>query len=108
MGELLYLNYSAVRDFRLVGIDIDKDALAGAKALAQSLKLHKNVELLEKDGWRLGLKNEFDLISSNGLNIYEPDTNKVTELYRQFYLALKQGGKLVTSFLTYWHWTVKG
>ena len=101
MGELLYLNYSNVRNFRLVGIDIDKDALAGAKALAESLKLHKNVELLEKDGWRLGLKNEFDLISSNGLNIYEPDNDKVTELYRQFYLALKPGGKLVTSFWTY-------
>ena len=42
----------------------------------------------------------FDLISSNGLNIYEPDDAKVTELYVQFYQALKQGGKLVTSFLT--------
>jgi hypothetical protein len=41
------------------------------------------------------------LISSNGLNIYEPNKDKVSELYRQFYLALKSGGRLVTSFLTY-------
>lgn len=41
------------------------------------------------------------LLSSNGLNVYEPDIDKLTELYRQFHLALKPGGKLVTSFLTY-------
>jgi hypothetical protein len=29
----------------------------------------------------------FDLISSNGLNIYEPDDAKVTELYAQLYQA---------------------
>lgn len=101
MGELLNLDYSAVRDFRLVGIDIDQDALDGARALAQKLKLDRNIKLLQKDGWNLGLKNEFDLISSNGLNIYEAELDKVTELYHQFYLALKPGGKLVTSFLAY-------
>lgn len=101
MGELLYLDYSAVRDFRLVGIDIDRDALDGARALAQKLKLDQNIELLQKDAWNLGLRNEFDLISSNGLNVYEADLDKVTELYHQFYLALKPGGKLVTSFLAY-------
>lgn len=101
MGELLYLDYSAVRNFRLVGIDIDRDALDGARALAQKLKLDQNVELLQKDAWNLGLRNEFDLISTNGLNIYEPELDKVTELYRQFYLALKPGGQLVTSFFTY-------
>lgn len=101
MGELLNLDYSAVRDFRLVGIDIDRDALDGARALAQKLKLDQNVELLQKDAWNLGLRNEVDLISNNGLNIYEAELDKVTELYRQFYLALKPGGQLVTSFLTY-------
>jgi len=101
MGELLHLDYSAVRDFRLVGIDIDRDALDDARALAQKLKLDQNVDLLQKDAWNLGLTNEFDLISSNGLNIYEAELDKVTELYHQFYLALKPGGKLVTSFLTY-------
>jgi len=101
MGELLNLDYSAVKDFRLVGIDIDQDALDGARGLAQKLKLDQNVELLQKDAWNLGLRNEFNLISSNGLNVYEPELDKVTELYHQFYLALKPGGKLVTSFVTY-------
>ena len=44
---------------------------------------------------------KMNLISSNGLNVYEPDDEKVIELYRQFYKALKPGGKLVTSLLTY-------
>lgn len=101
MGELLNLDYSTVRDFRLVGIDIDQDALDGVRALAQKLKLDQNIDLLQKDAYTLGLKNEFDLISSNGLNIYEADLDKVTELYQQFYLALKPSGKLVISFLTY-------
>ena len=101
MGELLNLDYSGVKDFRLVGIDIEQDALDGARALAQKLKLDQNIELLQKDAWNLGLRNEFDWISSNGLNVYEPEIDKVTELYHQFYLALKPGGKLVTSFLTY-------
>ena len=101
MGELLNLDYSAVKDFRLVGIDIDRDALDGARASAQKLKLDQNLELLQKDAWNLGSRDEFNLISSNGLNIYEAELDKVTELYHQFYLALKPGGKLVTSFLTY-------
>ena len=101
MGELLNLDYSAVKDFRLVGIDIEQDALDGARALAQKLNLEQNIELLQKDAWNLGLRNEFEWISSNGLNVYVPELDKVTELYHQFYLALKPGGKLVNSFLAY-------
>ncbi len=101
MSELLHLDYSAVKNFRLVGVDIDEDSLNGAKALAKSLKLEQTIELLQKDAWALSLNNEFDLISSNGLNIYEPNQEQVSELYHQFYLALKSGGRLVTSFLTY-------
>ncbi|NEP89553.1 MAG: class I SAM-dependent methyltransferase, partial [Okeania sp. SIO2C2] len=42
----------------------------------------------------------FTLLNSNGLNVYEPDDDKVTELYQQFFKALIPGGILVTSFLT--------
>jgi len=58
------------------------------------------VKLHQGDAWKMTFKNEFDLISSNGLNIYEPDDERVTQLYQAFYNALKPGGKLVTSFLT--------
>jgi chemotaxis methyl-accepting protein methylase len=38
---------------------------------------------------------EFDLISSNGLNIYVKDKEQVIALYQKFFDALKPGGTLV-------------
>lgn len=100
MGELLYLNFDAIQNIKLTGIDYDKNTLHDAKSLAEQKHLSKYTELMQKDAWNLNINNEFDLISSNGLNIYEPDDNKVTQLYQQFYAALKSNGKLVTSFLS--------
>lgn len=101
MGELFYLNYKNVDDIQLIGIDYDLGALNDAKGLAEQQNLSKFVKLISQDAWNLGFEKEFDLISSNGLNIYEPNDEKVTELYHQFYKALKPNGKLVTSFLTH-------
>jgi ubiquinone/menaquinone biosynthesis C-methylase UbiE len=101
MGELLYLDIKHVDNLRLVGIDFDLNTLNEAKDLAEKMQPGQNIELLHQNAWTLPMQDQFDLISSNGLNIYEPDYDKVTELYRQFYKALKPGGKLVTSFLTY-------
>jgi len=100
LGELLYLDLEGVEGVRLVGIDYDPETLVQAKELAVERGLENCVELHEADAWQLGRESEFDLISSNGLNIYEPDDAKVVELYQQFYKALKPGGKLVTSFVT--------
>lgn len=100
MGELLYLDFKGINNIKLIGIDYDPNALKEAEILAKKLGLSQFVTLIERDAWNLNIHNEFDLISSNGLNIYEPDDNEVTELYREFYNALKPKGKLVTSFLT--------
>ena len=100
MGELFYLNFDNVNNIKLTGIDYDKKTLQDAKLLADQRNLSKYIELMQKDAWNLNINDEFDLISSNGLNIYEPDDSKVTQLYKQFYAALKPNGKLVTSFLT--------
>lgn len=101
MGELLYLNYTGINNIRLVGIDLDKQAIGDAKNLAQQKKLSHFTKFAQKDAWHLNIKNEFDLISSNGLSIYEPNDDKVFALYESFYNALAPHGKLVTSFLTY-------
>ena len=45
-------------------------------------------------------KDEFTLLTSNGLNVYEADDDKVTGLYQQFFKVLMLGSILVTSFLT--------
>lgn len=100
LGELLYLNLEGIDTIRLVGVDYDAETLKDAKALARELDLAHCIELKQADAWQLEQKNTFDLISSNGLNIYEPSGEKVVALYREFYKALKPGGKLVTSFVT--------
>lgn len=101
MGELLYLDYKSVDEVSLIGVDYDPYTLNNSKVCAEQQGLAKFVELIHQDAWNLSFQEEFDLISSNGLNVYELDDEKVKALYRQFYKALKPEGKLVTSFLTY-------
>ncbi|MDF1654886.1 MAG: methyltransferase domain-containing protein [Coxiellaceae bacterium] len=100
LGELLYLNYKGITDITLAGLDYDPETLHDAKLLAEKQGIARFVETQQTDAWHLNIENRFDLLSSNGLNIYEPDDDKVTDLYRQFYKALKPGGKLVTSYVT--------
>lgn len=101
MGELLYLDFKNIENINLIGIDYDANTLMDATMLAEQQKLADFTRLIQHNAWNLDLQNEFDLISSNGLNIYEPDDSKVTELYFHFFNALKPSGKLVTSFLTF-------
>ena len=84
LGDLLYLNYQAISNIKLVAIDADANALSDAKKLSNELGLSKFVTLQQTDAWQLNANNCYDLITSNGLNIYEPDNNKVTELYKLF------------------------
>lgn len=100
MGDLLNLNYSGLKQFRLTGIDLDPASLDGAKALAKEKGLLRFSRFELKDSRNLGLHSEFDLILCNGLSIYEPNDEKTIALYKQFHAALKKGGRLVTSFLT--------
>lgn len=100
MGELLYLDYADIDSIELVGIDYDQDTLKDAEELAKEKRLFQFTHFLQEDAWAMTVENEFDLISSNGLNIYEPDDERVTKLYQKFFNALKPQGKLVTSFLT--------
>lgn len=100
MGDLLELNYSQVENFHITGIDLDPEAISGAKEFAQKEGLLKHCGFAQKDAWNLGIANAFDLITSNGLTIYEPDDDKVAAFYEQCYQALKPEGILLASFLT--------
>lgn len=100
MGDLLSLDYSAVPGVSLIGLDLDPQALTGAHALAKKQDFSGHLSLRQVDAWNMHLYAQADVLTSNGLNIYEPDEARVTALYRQFFDALKPGGWLVTSFLT--------
>ncbi|MGD1714766.1 class I SAM-dependent methyltransferase [Dapis sp. BLCC M172] len=100
MRDLLKLDFTGVENFRLVGIDIDPASLELAKKLAVEYGLSQKVEFHQEDAWNLPFEDEFTLLNSHGLNVYEPDDKKVSELYQQFFKALVPGGILVTSFTT--------
>jgi len=100
MGELLYLDYTGITSLSLVAIDYDQDSLRLAEELATQRHLQNFLTTAQQDAWALPYRDHFDLISSSGLNIYEPDEAKTIALYQQFYQALKPGGALHISFLT--------
>jgi Methylase involved in ubiquinone/menaquinone biosynthesis len=100
MRDLLGRDLTGAAGIRLVGIDIDDDSLERAAELAAILGLSSITSFIRSDAWSLGLRDAFDLICSNGLNIYEPDGDRVIALYRGFREALKADGVLVTSAVT--------
>jgi SAM-dependent methyltransferase len=100
MRDLLARDAGGAPGLRLVGIDLDDDSLILAGRLAEGYGRGTMVTLLRRDAWALEERESFDLIASNGLNIYEPDDDRVRALYRAFFDALRPGGVLVTSALT--------
>ncbi|MDQ1015672.1 class I SAM-dependent methyltransferase [Streptomyces afghaniensis] len=100
MDDLLEQDYRGVTGFRLVGVDLDEESLGHAAENARRHGLAEHTSLRREDAWNLGADGEFDLIVSNGLNMYESDPARLTDLYRSFHRALRPGGRLLLSFLT--------
>lgn len=100
MADLLDLDYSHLQEFSLTGMDLDPQSIALAKDDAIEKDMTSHCHFSIGDAWKLNIKERFDVIASNGLNIYEANDEKVVLLYRQFYNALNENGILITSFLT--------
>lgn len=100
MDDLLTIDYSEFSNIKLTGIDLDQESIEFAKQNAKKRNINAKIDFLTRSAWDLNIVEEFDIIISNGLNIYEPDSTKLRELYSQFAKALKPGGYLITSFLT--------
>lgn len=99
MDDLLTLDYTRSPNTRLTGIDLDQESLDLAEENAKKNNSYNTI-FLNKDAWSLGLNDEFNIVTSNGLNIYEPDDSRVIDFYKQVYASLKQRGIFITSFLT--------
>lgn len=100
MRDLLSLDFTGIENFQLVGMDLDLRSLALAEKLAEDYGLSKRVAFYQTDAWQQPFPEKFTLLTSNGLNVYEPDDRKVIELYRQLFQALVSGGILVTSSIS--------
>lgn len=101
MRDLLSLNFSQISDFSLIGVEVDVESISLAKNLAKEYGLEGQTRFIHQDAWTLEFDTEIDLITSNGLNVYISDKNKVLELYRVFHRALKKNGRLVIGVLTH-------
>ena len=66
-----------------------------SRAEKKVIKINRHIQVLYEDI----IKDKYDIVTSNGLNIYVQDENQVIELYRQFRSILKVGGILITSFI---------
>ena len=100
LDDLLHLDYSESPNTQIFGFDLDEESIELAKDNAKKYGKDSASHIETRDAWNLNADQEFDIITSNGLNFYEPDDGKVIELYKSFYVALKKGGVLITSFLT--------
>lgn len=100
MDDLLSANYHNARNISLAGIDLDEESLIFAQENVAKHNLPYKTSFVKKNAWELNIDSKLDIITSNGLNIYESDDNKVIELYKEFFKALRPGGILITSFLT--------
>lgn len=101
MADLFTLDIPGeIRDVRFVGIDLDTAVFDLAKSLAQQLNVRNRYEFYSKDAWELDIENQFDIVTSNGLNIYEKDDSKVVSLYKGIHRALKNNGRFICSALT--------
>jgi len=101
LSDLLTMKFQTKAKVKFTGIDLDETSIKMAKINAENFPKMHQTQILKRDAWNLGLKDEFDIIMSNGLNIYEKDEDRLVALYKEFYKSLKTGGKLITSFLTY-------
>jgi hypothetical protein len=102
MDDLLGLDYKNTCEVKIVGCDIDQKSCDGARENAERYGVTQALQTHCMDAWEVGKKfpEAFDMLTSNGLNIYVDNPAKEIELYRSFAGALKSGGYLVTSFLT--------
>lgn len=100
MDDLLTLDLPDDFSGKLVGIDADPLSIQRASQNALEKKRDHICDFYVKDAWNLEQSDAYDIITSNGLNIYVDTDLKVISLYKSFFDALKAGGILITSFVT--------
>ena len=81
MDDLLTLDYSQTSGVILTEIDLDPETLQEAEENYHRWNPPVTVEFEIRDAWQLGSIERWDLITSNGLNIYVEDDDRCTDLF---------------------------
>lgn len=100
MDDLLTLTYAGTENVELTAVDLDPASLEHARRAYERTGLTIKVDFEEKDAWTLGSIERWDLITSNGLNIYVEDDRRCVALYQSIAAALRPQGLFIMSFIT--------
>jgi len=92
MDDLLTLDYSRTPGVTLSAVDLDPETLREAGNNYRRLKPPVEAVFEQRDAWQLDVEERWDLLTSNGLNIYVQDDERCTDFYRNVARALKPGG----------------
>lgn len=100
MDDLLTLDYSQTTGIELTAVDLDPETLLEAQDNYKKRTPPVKFSFEIKDAWKLDSLERWDLVTSNGLNIYVQDDDHCTEFYRNVGKSLKPGGFFILSFIT--------
>ncbi|API85991.1 class I SAM-dependent methyltransferase [Francisella uliginis] len=82
------------KNFNIDAYDLDSSC-AAQSGLAEL----EGVNYIVKDVFKMDVKNHYDAVVSNGLNIYLKTNNEVQKFFQILNNSLKQGGIIVSSFI---------
>ena len=100
MDDLLSLDYSQTENVHLTAVDLDQESLDHARVRYERFAPPVAAAFEQRDAWNLESPMRWDLITSNGLNIYVDDNQHCIELYRSIARSLRPNGLFVCSFIT--------
>lgn len=100
MSEFIYLDFSAVKNVRLFGIDDELGMIAGAKTLAELQNIKSKITLIDEDPWGLDEPYAYDVVVLNNLSHEDFSLEKMDEVLTRCAQSLKPGGQLITSIHT--------
>jgi hypothetical protein len=101
MDDLLGMTVpDGIGDLTYTGIDLDRESLIFAENNARARGCRVPLNLRQADIMQMPTAPEFDLITSNGLNIYLEDDQDCVVFYHRAASLLNPGGYLITSFIT--------
>lgn len=95
-----FYNIESSRIITLDALDIDEINHEYISDKYKSNPLLNKINFINSNIFSFNRENYYDVIVSNGLNIYIEDVFIIEKMYKIFYSSLNVGGTLITSFLT--------
>lgn len=100
MGEILTLDYQAIKNIRLTAIDADFQSIVHAGELAEEKGLSTVVSFFQTDLEGLNPKDAYHILIHHAWTMGNFSKNKIQPFLRQCFKALQPGGLFISNFST--------